>query len=369
MLFNSYKLKIKELFHNKSTMFFSLIFPIILTTLFYMTLTAFDNGGNLKTIPIAIENHEISNVLQQIEDDNGNKLFKIIKSDNYQKDLKSKKITAYISGKSKLKVTVVDNDIYSSLVFETVNMYNHISSLYGKVMSEDLFMDIDKIQDIYEQENNIENKFDTSNKNVSMTYFIALLAMTCLSASSQGVDVGEILNKKSDMEYVKRILISPISKFKIIFAHFLGALTFSLFVSIITILYFLLLKIPIVDQLWKVLIIMVLGTILGLFQGVFISTALNIKLTTKYNLNAIIYVFSSFLAGLMSYEIPYMLSEKFPFIKYINPATIITETLKSLYYFENMEKFVFGLVNMTMLILFFTLLILFINRRKKHENI
>ncbi|WP_099202961.1 ABC transporter permease [Miniphocaeibacter massiliensis] len=367
-MLNNYILKIKEFAQNKSTMFFSLLFPIILTTLFYLTIARMDNAEAFTSIPIAVENSSISETFKDIEASKEKKLFKIVNTKNYENDLKNKNIKAYIKGNENLKVIVYDNDTSASIVYETVNMYNHIQKTYEKVMTSDINVDVEEISKTYNEENNITNKFDSSNKKSSLIYFFSLLAMTCLSASNQGVDVGEILNPKSDMEYVKRILISPVQKFKLLMSHFLGALTFSLFVSYITVLYMLILKIPIIDYLPKIITAVTLGTILGLSQGMLVSALVKAKLITKYNINAVLYVFSSFLAGLMSNNIPYLVNENFPLLNYINPATIITNTFKSIYYFENSERFFSGLINTVLLFVVFLTITLFVYRRKKYEN-
>ena len=369
MVFNNYIFKIKEFFQNKTTLFFSLVLPLLFITFFNLTIARIDSTNNFSTIPIAVESMKIKEVLKDIEVKDGEKLFNIVESKDYSKDLESKKITAYIKGNSDLEVIVEDRTVHSSIVFETINMYNHIHKMYGKVMATDFTINPKEIMENYNRDNNIVNKLDTSNKNQSLIYFFTIIAMACLSASNQGVDIGEILNPKSEMEYVKRILISPINRFKIILAEFLGALTFSLFVTYMGLAYLAIVQPAITSFLPKIIIASTFGTILGLLFGVFISLAIKTKLTTKYNISAVLYVFSCFLAGMMVNVVPYLIDEKAPFLNYINPATVITKTLKNIYYFENNSKFLLGLSNIIILIIIFTLLILFFSRRRKNENI
>ncbi|MDL2310443.1 ABC transporter permease [Peptostreptococcaceae bacterium OttesenSCG-928-C18] len=368
-MLSNYKFKIKESFHNKSTMFFSFIFPIVLITLFHLTISRIDSSEIFNTIQVSIENEEIAEIMKDIEVSKGKKLFEIIDSKNYKKDLKSDKIKAYIQGEDDLKVIVSDNDVNATIVYETVNRYNHVNKIYGKVMASDMNINVDEITKVYNEENKIVNKFDSSNKQVSLLYFFPVLAMTCLSASNLGVDIGEILNPKSDMEYVKRILISPVNKFKLLLSSFLGTLTFSLLVTYITIIQMIILKVPIYDYLLPILLSATFGTVLGVFQGMLISAIFNVKLTVKYNINAGFYVFSSFLAGMMSHAIPYIVDRALPIIKYINPASVITNTFKSIYYFESNERFLLGVGNMILLIITFIFITMFIYRRKKHANI
>ncbi|QQK07853.1 ABC transporter permease [Miniphocaeibacter halophilus] len=369
MVINNYKLKLKELFQNKSTLFFSLTLPIIFLTLFNLTIANIDNEGLFETIPIAVENTAVAKTLGDIKISDKEKAFKIIESSDYEKDLKEEEITAYIKGSENLEVVVKDYNLSSSLVYETVNMYKHIHKMYGKVLAKDININPEEIMDTYNKDNNIKNKFDSSSKNESLIYFFTILAMACLSASNQGIDIGEILNPKSEMRYVKRILVSPTNKFKLIFSQFLGALTFSLFVTYVAIGYLLILKASLAEYLPKIIITSTLGTILGLLFGVLISLLLKTKLATKYNISAIIYVFSCFLAGMMVNTTPYIIEEKLPIIKYINPATVITKAYKNIYYFENNSSYLLNLFNILALIIIFVILILFTTRRRKNENI
>ncbi len=369
MIFNNYVFKLKEFLQNKTTLFFSLALPILLITFFNLTIAKMDTANNFSTIPISVENNEVKETLKNIEVRDGEKLFKIVESKDYSKELKSEKITAYIKGNNNLEVIVEDRTVYSSIVFETINMYNHIHKMYRKVLATDFSINPDEIMENYNKDNNIVNKFDISNKNQSLIYFFTIIAMACLSASNQGIDIGEILNPKSEMEYVKRILISPTNRFKIILAEFLGALTFSLFVTYIGLAYLAIVQPAIISFLPKIIIASTLGTMLGLLFGIFISLSFKTKLTTKYNISAVLYVFSCFLAGMMVNTIPFLIDEKAPFINYINPATVITKTLKNIYYFENNSKFLLGISNIFVLIIIFTVLILFLSRRRKNENI
>ena len=369
MVFNNYIFKIKGFFQNKTTLFFSLTLPILFITFFNLTIANIDTAENFSTISIAVENAEIKATLKGITVKEDVKLFNIIDSKDYVGDLESKKITAYIKGNNNLEVITEDRTLHSSIVYETINMYNHMHKMHGKVLSTDFNINPEEIMESYNKENNIVNKFDTSNKNQSLIYFFTIIAMACLSASNQGIDVGEVLNPKSEMEYVKRILISPINRFKIILSEFLGALTFSLFVTYTGLIYLTIVQPAILNFLPKIVIASTLGTILGLLFGVFVSLAIKTKLTTKYNISAVLYVFSCFLAGMMVNTIPYLIDEKIPALNYINPATVITKTLKNIYYFENNSKFLLGLSNIFILIMIFTVLILFLSRRRKNENI
>lgn len=369
MVFNYYKLKLKELFQNKSTLFFSLTLPILLLTLFNLTIANIDSVNLFETIPIAVEDTTVAKTLEEIEISGKEKVFKIIESSNYEKDLKEEKITAYIKGNKDLEVVVNDYNLYSSLVYETVNMYNHISKMYGKVLAKDININPEEIMDTYNKDNNIKNKFDSSSKNESLIFFFTILAMACLSAANQGIDIGEVLNPKSEMKYVKRILASPVNRFKLITSQFLGALTFSLLVTYVAVAYLLILKASLIEYLPKVIITSTLGTILGLLFGVLISLVLKVKLASKYNISAIVYVFSCFLAGMMVNTTPYVIEEKLPIIKYINPATVITKAYKNIYYFENNSSYLLNLFNIFTLIIIFVILILFTTRRRKNENI
>ena len=77
----------------------------------------------------------------------------------------------------------------------------------------------------------------------------------------------------------------------------------------------------------------------------------------------------SFLAGMMMVEMKYILAEKAPIIAKINPVTMITDGLYSLYYYDSLDRYFYNIIS---LIIFSVIMIgasyLFI-RRKKYDSI
>ena len=142
MIFHLYKSRLKCLFQNKENIFWSYIFPVILSTLFYFAFTNLFTSSDLETINIAyvhahhVQDIEDENDINTLKDvlgtaklSNGLPLFNIRYSDleEANKALEEDEITAYIVSGEEPKVYVKKTGISETIVKSFMDSYKRVA--------------------------------------------------------------------------------------------------------------------------------------------------------------------------------------------------------------------------------------------------
>ena len=242
MFTHNFKYSIKILFKNKSLIFWTFAFPIILATFFNMAFSDIEKNEKLDIIDIAIidnesfrENQIFKETFQELGNNKSKEqLFKIeyTNEEEARKLLESDKISGYLLLEEKPKVIVSKNGINQTILKYVVEEIETNSEMFQSVserrinekIQEEIKMDLDYnalsqeiIQETMKmlQNQKIQIK-DISNPNLSYTMieFYTLIAMTCLYGGILGMtSINKCLANMSHNG--KRISISPVSTSKL----------------------------------------------------------------------------------------------------------------------------------------------------------
>ena len=93
------------------------------------------------------------------------------------------------------------------------------------------------------------------------------------------------------------------------------------------------------------------------------------KEETKANIAIAVIMTLSFLAGMMLITIKYLIQEYVPIIAYINPVSLVTDGLYSLYYYTTHGRFFTNIVCLGVFIIIMNIITYFFIRRKKYDSI
>ena len=77
----------------------------------------------------------------------------------------------------------------------------------------------------------------------------------------------------------------------------------------------------------------------------------------------------SFLAGMMVPEMKVIIAEELPVINKINPVSVVTDAVYSLYYYDSMARFNKDIVNLLIITVVFVVASLFFMRGKEYESL
>ncbi len=393
MFYHNFKYTIKTLLKDRTLMFWTLAFPLILGTLFNMAFSDIENKEKLDIIDIAIvnntyfEQNEIyKKSFSNLESKNNkDRLFSIKYVDEKQakKLLEKKKITGYLKlEESSPKVIIAQNGINETVfkyvteeiseqekiiknIFEyklkDMNSSNSINDIYN-----DLYKNIKEILN----SNKVQIK-DISSNNLSYTMieFYTLIAMTCLYGGILGM-VAISKNLANISNNGKRISVSPVPKRELILSSILASYIIQVIGLVILFLYTnIILKIDYGNNYLLIILLSLVGSFAGLCLGTFISSTFKVGENTKTGIIIAITMVCCFLSGMMGITMKYIIDKNIPILNKINPASMITDGFYSLYYYDTKTRFYFNVISL----LLFSIVLLSISmlslRRQKYDNI
>ena len=400
MFTHNFKYSIKILFKNKSLIFWTFAFPIILATFFNMAFSDIEKNEKLDIIDIAIidnesfrENQIFKETFQELGNNKSKEqLFKIeyTNEEEARKLLESDKISGYLLLEEKPKVIVSKNGINQTILKYVVEEIETNSEMFQSVserrinekIQEEILkgkMDLDYnalsqeiIQETMKmlQNQKIQIK-DISNPNLSYTMieFYTLIAMTCLYGGILGMtSINKCLANMSHNG--KRISISPVSKTKLILSSVLASYLVQLIGIVLLFLYTIfIIKVDYGNHLPQIILLTLLGSLAGLSLGVVTSTVVKKNENMKTGIILSITMLGCFLSGMMGITMKYIIDKNIPIINKINPANMITDGFYSLYYYGVQNRFYQNIIR---LILFSAILIgisIISLRRQKYDSI
>jgi ABC-2 type transport system permease protein len=305
------------------------------------------SSSDLKTINIAYiqdanETDYLKDVLDTAEISKELPLFKVLYTDIEEagKALEDDEIVAYIVNGEEPKVYVKRNGMSQTIVKSFIDNYNRgaytiqaILSKNPQAMSQGL---LDDVMDYKSFTTEVKNGAEPD---VTIIYFYALLAMTCLMAANWGLD--EVVNIQGNRSNRgARINVSPIHKMKLLLINMSAAFTAHAGSIALMLLYMLkVLGIGFGDKMPQLILSCFIGEIMGLFLGATIGVWVNKSPGVQGAIATAIIMGGSFLSGMMYVDMKYIIAKKAPILSYVNPVNLVSDSFYSLYYYDNFDRF------------------------------
>ena len=363
MFIHNFKYTIKTLFKNKSLLFWTFAFPLIMATFFKMAFANIIDDEQLKIIDIAIvDNNEFNNNMLYKEtfdtlsdEKNKDQLFNIkyTSLEKSKKLLEEGKIEGYLELKNNTpNLTFQANGINQTIIKYVVDEIHDTEKMIFTMSSKDN-VDINSIYskiDNYLTSNEIklENKAN-SNLNYMMIEYYTLIAMTCLYAGSIGmVAIGKALPYQKGNG--KRTAVSPTKKSILVISSLMASYIMQLMTIGLLFIYTTgILKINYGNDIGYIILLSLVGSLAGISLGLLIGTHIKSSENAKIGLMMAITMTGCFLAGMMGVGMKYVIDKNIPLLNKINPAGMITDGFYSLYYYSDYSRYWF---NITSLIIF-----------------
>ena len=168
----------------------------------------------------------------------------------------------------------------------------------------------------------------------------------------------------------KRVSVSPTPKRKLIISSAVSAyITQLLGIAILFAYTIFVLKVDYGNNLAHVCLLAAVGCLAGLSLGIAIATLLKTNENVKTGITISITMLGCFLSGMMGITMKYIIDKNVPIINKLNPASMITDGLYSLYYYDTLDRFYFNVASL----LIFAFLMIGISicslRRQKYDSI
>lgn len=372
--------RLKTFFRTKSVIFWTMLFPVLLSTLFKFAFgSTSDILENFKTIPVGVaviqespENEQFLSLIETVEFSEGNSMFSIKTQDleSSKKLLEEKQIDGILILDSDISVMFAKSSINQSIIRQFVNRY---------IQSARIITDIASVSP-QNMQNTIYFLNDTSKYLVDVSvggersdpmlqYFYTLIAMACLYGSFLGLDNSRSIQANLSALGARRH-VTPTNRKLLIIAdtlaayliHFLSIVLLYLYVRFI-------LHIPIGTNIGPFLLVCLFGSVIGVSIGQFIGAAAKKSDNLKLALILGFSMMSSLLSGLMFAEIKYIIEKTIPIINRINPATLISDAFYSLSVYSDYGRFSTSLITLALMSALLILLSYFSINRGKYASI
>lgn len=348
------KYSFKRLIKQPSMIFWVLIFPLILSTLFKVAFSNLKEETMEDKIKVLVEDNEIlkntflNNTYLDIDYINKNNETEIntkLLNDDYLAYL-------YLDN-NEMKIKVSTSGIKQTIFIEILN--TNIQKYNSGKNFDDSFI-------INNESSNYFNPIDS--------YFFSLLGMLCMFGGFYGVDiVNSTMPNLSKLG--ARINASPTKKIKYFLGNTLVSYLIFLLIELIVILYMhfvLNINFGNISSIFKLILLIMVGSIVGITFGMVISTIKASEAAKIGIINAITLSLSAF-AGLYATDLKYFADTKLPFINKINPTNLINDSLLAINYFNDNSRFYSNIITLFILSIIFITMTNLILRRRKYASI
>ena len=386
MFLHNFKYALKIIFRNKSLIFWTFAFPIILGTFFKLAFNNIEKGETLSTIDIAIidnqefdDNQFYKEAFNQLSTGE-NKMFntKYTTLENAKKLLSDEEITGYlVLSNDVINITVNSNGINETIIKTVVDEINTNKNMYETLINKEIEEEFKSgntnidYKDIY---NKVTGKIisdvklnDISNSNLSYTMieYYTLIALTILYGGTISLYmVNKTLPNLSEVG--KRVNTSSLKRSTILFSNLLASYVVQLIGLCILFVYCIfVIKADFGDNLPLIILLSLIGVFAGLSMGVFIGVNVKASEGAKSGILIGITMLFNTLAGMTGVTLKYVIDKNIPIINKINPANMITDGFYSLYYLNGMNRYFFNIMS---LIIFSIVLLRFSLKKLRRQQ-
>ncbi|MBR5179748.1 MAG: ABC transporter permease [Lachnospiraceae bacterium] len=374
--------KLKICVNNKQNIFWTLMFPIILGTLFTIAFGGIFESYKFEQVKTAVvfdtDNEQVvenaKTFLEGISND-GKKLLDIqyLEYDEAEALLKDgEKVNGIIRVKEdgKLTLDILSNGVLSTIQQSIVTGYNQNVTMIEKVAKEHPEKLYEVIKGVSENTSYVLPKsLGGDNKDPFISYFYNLLAMTTLFASMHSLRIGN--NTQANMSKVgARANASPVRRMSFQIAGFIASFLVSLAVVEIglTVMIFIL-RVEFGGNILMIYLTSALAALLGVSLGFFVGNLGSFSLDKKEGILVGITLLGCALSGLMYGDMKIIIAEKAPFINKINPAAVISDSYYALNMFGVGGRFFETVMYMVGLSLILTIGGLLLGRKVSYDSI
>lgn len=356
MFVQLFQYKVKRLFRTKDELFWSLLFPIILGTFFYMSFGGYqDSQETFQVIKIGYITTEtgmdesFDQVLIQLSEEGKDQILSIqtTKEEEAKRLLLDKKIVGIIYNTNEVSLTVNGEGINESILNSFLNQYIQKRETFLKIAQ----ISPDKLNEVLDLEWEgfsylKEIRFTNASIDPMTSYFYALIAMSCLYGCFAGLS--SAIDIKANMSTLaSRRLVAPTNKMKIILGDFFGAVFVQFICTMITVCYLIfVLKIDMGQKIFYLMLTALLGCVIGVATGLFIGSIGRQSESIKSALVLAGTMVECFLSGLMIGNMKNIVERYVPIINRINPATLIVDSFYSLDIYDTYDRYTKNMMSM-----------------------
>lgn len=370
------KYRFLQIIRVKSVMFWTMLFPIILGTLFYVSFGTSGNGvEQLEAVPVAVVKEDESEkgavfreFLEQLDGDTI--IVKEITEEKAMQLLEAGEVKGVYFAGEKQTLTVAASDLQESILESLLDSYLKNQAMFFDIMSTDPGKIEQAMQSMSEYREMIrETSLGGRTLNTFVQYYFALIAMACMYGCFMGTR--SAMEMKANLTPLgARRNVTPTSRMKLIICDMIATFTVH-YVNILILLGYLIfiLKVDFGDQTGSMLLVSMIGSIIGVSVGMMIGSIGRWSASVKDGIGIGFSMICSFLAGLMIETMRNTVEQNFPIINRINPAALISDAFYCLNVYDDPVRYQRNLLIMVIMSIIFVGISFLAVRRECYESI
>ena len=376
-----FRYRFVQTIRNFSNMFWALLFPIILGTLFYLSFgsAGLESTGESRwdEIKVAVvKDTDSSENAQAFEgfltqmDGETLDIQDISTESEALSALNEETISGIFYVRDTPSLTVAKNGLNESILTSVLESYNQNAAMFREIA----MTHPEKLPDALDAMNDYRNttaevSLGGKDLNPNVQYFFALVAYACLSGAFLGVQ-SSIDGQANISALGARRSITPTHKLTLILIdmavlfiiHFFNILILCLYITHV-------LGISLGNDVGALLLVDFMGSMIGVCLGVAIGCLARISYGMKIGVCVLFTLFPGFLAGLMFGNMKNIIELHCPIINRINPAAVLSDAFYCMGIYNDMERFTRCLVILAVMsTLLLTVAFLGI-RRERYDSI
>lgn len=356
MFIRDFLYTIKILMRAKVSIFWTLVFPILLATFMYMAFgNIYEQDEMFSNIKVAVVTEDESanglNYMLDALSEGDDALLSVTRmsESDAEKSLADEEVEGIIYTDD-VKLTVAESSVNASILETVLSEYKQYEHAlkdiykYGTEPKGDMSNLVEKLS---EQRSYYTEKASTEgSQNVYNNYFYAIFAMSCLFASLSSIEM--MSNLQANVSATgKRKNVSPQRKMTFVLAEFAALLLIHFVVEVISFIYMSCIGVDFGDRVWEILLTLFVGCFIGLAIGVIVGAISKLAEGTKIGIVIGISMVMSILSDLCINGIKYEIQQHVPIINKLNPAALISDSFYALNVYSDHQVFTENIVIMT----------------------
>lgn len=357
------------------TIFWPLIFPLLLATLFYFAFGKVEEA-DFETVPAAIvREEEPDTVFLSFLDSMGQDGSALIEGREMTREealraLREKTVKGIFYVDTTPSLTVGGNGLAESILQSLLENYENGKQTLEQIAGthpEGMQSAIEQMSDYQELVEQVSLGGRTTNGN--MQFFYALVAMACMYGAFIGF--GAALTLQANLtSLAARRCVTPTHKLTLIFSEMVSAFILH-FINIVILLLYLryVLKLDFQGQTPEMLLVSLIGCMIGVSLGIFVGSFGKMREGVKIGILLGISMVCSFLAGLMSGQMKYIVEQHVPVINRINPAALISDAFYCINVYNDWERYFRSLATLLVMCVILLAASFCMVRRERYDSI
>lgn len=341
------KYRLKIMLGDKSTVFWSMLFPLIMVTLFRFTIAQIGKTETMEPVEAgAVMVQEDMGFREFLKGMEGDLIHLTIYESREQgeKALEDKKVNGVFLLGDERSLSVISTGMKESILEGLLDSYEKNEAVLKEIAAnhpENLETVIEAMADYQPmvQEVGLGGKsLDTA-----MQYFFAALAMACVYGSFLGLQSAFEL-KANITPLGARKCVSPAKRLSMIFSDMTVMIGVH-FTYIVLLLFYMrfLLGVQLTDNWPKVLLVCFFGCVFGISAGILVGSSGKLRESAKLGILIGGSLTLCFLAGLMYTGVKSAVEHACPILNRLNPVALITDGFYSINVYDDPVRFVSNL--------------------------